>query len=93
MGSDDLIRLLTSLAMAADVVEAIENPALQARRGWNLAGWGYDWVPWGVRFLQRDVQARVTAAVVAVALPEERRAALPPSWVRAPWPTRLLLLG
>lgn len=34
---------------AAEVVEAIDDPTLQGRRGWDLTGWTYVLVPWGVR--------------------------------------------
>ena len=47
---DEIKTLLTSLAAAAEVVEAIDAPALQSLRGWDLRGWNYVLVPWGVRF-------------------------------------------
>ena len=50
MSPDELKALLTSMAVTAEVVEAIDDPALQDRRGWDLAGWNYVLVPWGVRF-------------------------------------------
>ena len=93
MRTEQLVRMLTSLGAAADVVEAIDDPALQARRGWDLKGWTYDCVPWGVRFLRHDGGQEVTGAVVAVALTREGLAFPPPAYARAPWPTRLLLLG
>lgn len=48
--SDELKTLLTSLEAAAEVVEAIDVPALQSLRGWDLRGWNYVLVPFGVRF-------------------------------------------
>ncbi len=47
---DEIKTLLTSLAAAAEVVEAIDAPALQSLRGWDLRGWNYVLVPFGVRF-------------------------------------------
>jgi hypothetical protein len=38
------------MAVTADVVEAIDDPAIQCFRGWDLKGWSYVLVPWGVRF-------------------------------------------
>lgn len=67
---EELQGLLTSMDVAAAVVEAIDEPALQAQRGWDLARWSYDCIPWGVRFLRRDSGHRVTAIVKAVVLAE-----------------------
>jgi hypothetical protein len=50
MSPDELKVLLNSMKAAADVVEAIDDPSLQPRLGWNLTGWSYVMVPWGVRF-------------------------------------------
>lgn len=50
MRPEELRSLLTSMEAAADVVEAIDNPSLQADRGWDLSGWRYSLVLWGVRF-------------------------------------------
>ena len=50
MNPDELKALLTSMAVTAKVVEAIDDPALQSIRGWDLKGWSYVLVPWGVRF-------------------------------------------
>ena len=47
---DELKTLLTSMEVTAEVVEAIDDPALQSLRGWDLRGWNYVLVPWGVRF-------------------------------------------
>jgi len=63
MSPDKLTTLLTDLGAAAEVIEAIEDSSLQRRRGWDLAGWQYDLVPWGVRF---RFQGREPAEVVAV---------------------------
>jgi hypothetical protein len=38
MRIEDMTTLLTSLAVAAEVFEALDNPDLQARRGWDLSG-------------------------------------------------------
>tara|TARA_R110002072_G_scaffold289831_2_gene457111 strand:+ start:52399 stop:52635 length:237 start_codon:yes stop_codon:yes gene_type:complete len=50
MSPDELKILLTSMEVTAEVVEAIDAPALQSLRGWDLRGWNYVLVPWGVRF-------------------------------------------
>lgn len=50
MSPDELKALLTSMEVTADVVEAIDAPVLQSLRGWDLRGWNYVLVPWGVRF-------------------------------------------
>lgn len=50
MNPDELKALLTSMEVTAEVVEAIGDPALQSLRGWDLRGWNYVLVPWGVRF-------------------------------------------
>ena len=41
------------MEVTADVVEAIDAPVLQNLRGWDLRGWNYVLVPWGVRFTHR----------------------------------------
>ena len=53
MSPDELKALLTSMAVTAQVVEAIDDPALQCLRGWDLKGWSYVLIPWGVRFTHR----------------------------------------
>ncbi|MCB9925326.1 MAG: hypothetical protein H6822_24320 [Planctomycetaceae bacterium] len=50
MTPDELKTLLTSMEVTAEVVEAIDVPALQSLRGWDFRGWNYVLVPWGVRF-------------------------------------------
>ena len=54
MTAEELMGHVHNLAAAAEVVEAIDDPALQRRRGWDLGGWRYELVPWGVRFVRRD---------------------------------------
>ncbi len=93
MQPEELVRLLTSMAVAADLVEAFDNPELQQRRGWRLTGWSFDLIPWGVRFLYHGRPNAVTAAVVAVALSEAGQAALLPACTAALCPTTILLLG
>ncbi|MCB9941949.1 MAG: hypothetical protein H6823_27245 [Planctomycetaceae bacterium] len=53
MSPDELKALLTSMEVTAEVVEAIDDPVLQSLRGWDLRGWNYVLVPWGVRFTHR----------------------------------------
>ena len=54
MTADELKTLLTSMEVTAEVVEAIDVPAFQSLRGWDLRGWNYVLVPWGVRFTHCD---------------------------------------
>lgn len=70
MRPEELTTLLTSLGAAADVVEAIDCPAIQKHRGWNLTHWTYNLVPWGVRFVHDDGEHPEVSTVVALALPE-----------------------
>jgi len=52
MTAEELMSRVASLADAAEMVEAIDDPVAQRRRGWDLAGWRYELVPWGVRFVR-----------------------------------------
>jgi len=54
MTAEELMSRVASLEDAAEVVEAIDDPAAQRRRGWDLAGWRYELVPWGVRFVRHE---------------------------------------
>lgn len=53
MRPDELLARMHSLEVAADFVEAIDDRDLQRRNGWDLSGWSYQLVPWGVRFVYR----------------------------------------
>jgi hypothetical protein len=53
MTAEELMRCVGSLEQAAELVEAIDAGA-QRRRGLDLAGWRYELVPWGVRFVRRE---------------------------------------
>jgi len=57
---------LTRLGTAADVVEAVDDPELQRQRGWDLSGWRYDLIPWGVRFSPRDPQRQRHAELLVL---------------------------
>jgi hypothetical protein len=87
MHPEQLIPLLTSLSAAADVMEALDNPDLQTDRGWDLACWHYESVPWGVRFLHHDAGGRVDAEVRAIGVSPG-----PTSRTVSHWPTTLLSL-
>jgi hypothetical protein len=65
MTPEELTCRLNNLYSAADIVEAIDNPALQQLRGWNLSQWRYDLIPWGVRFTYLDPLSRCKAEVTA----------------------------
>jgi hypothetical protein len=62
MTPEQLIRLLTELGTAADVVDCIDDPTLQRLRGWDLASWRYRLVPWGVVFSRQPDGTRVIVA-------------------------------
>ena len=66
MSTAELASLLLGLGTAADVVEAIDDPRLRQQRGWDLSGWRYDLVPWGVRFSSRDERDGDEAEVLAL---------------------------
>jgi CheY-like chemotaxis protein len=93
MEPEGLVRLLTSLGVAAEVVEAIDHPSRQFQRGWDLTLWIYEAVPWGVQFLQCNERGGRKAAVVALALPEGRRPEYAKQYANSPWPTTLLFFG
>jgi len=65
MTPEELTCRLNNLHTAAEVVEAIDNPELQERRGWDLSRWRYDLVPWGVRFTYLDPLSRDKSEVLA----------------------------
>jgi hypothetical protein len=65
--------VLSCLNSVADLVDAIDSPELQIRRGWDLSGWRYELVPWGVRFLFEEAhggQSEVVVLVTAARRPE-----------------------
>lgn len=93
MVPEDLAKLITSLSVAADIVDAIDDPSQRKKRGWNVTGWSYEFVPWGICFLHRSTDGPVTGAVVASALPEAFRERIAGSFPRSTWPTILLMLG
>ena len=66
MTPEELTCRLNNLYTAADVVDAIDDPEQQRRRGWDLSRWRYDLVPWGVRFTYLDPQSRSQAEVLAL---------------------------
>lgn len=70
MSPDELKALLNSMKAAADVVEAIDDPSLRSRRGWDLTGWNYMLVPWGVRFTHSAFREEIDVGVEGFA---ERR--------------------
>ena len=70
MSPDELKALLTSMEVTAEVVEAIDDPVLQSLRGWDLRGWNYVLVPWGVRFTHRVFAEEIEVKVEI--LPDRR---------------------
>jgi hypothetical protein len=67
---DELKSLLASMEVTAEVVEAIDVPALQSLRGWDLRGWNYVLVPWGVRFTHSAFAEEIAVTIEVFA---ERR--------------------
>jgi hypothetical protein len=51
------------MAVTAEAIEAIDDPTLQSRRGWNLSGWTYMLVPWGVRFTHSNFQEEIEVRI------------------------------
>lgn len=92
MTPEELQGLLTSMARAAEVVEAIDEPALQTQRGWNLAGWTYEMVPWGVRFHYRGRQGEDRSAILVVAFRRKQGPDLSQEWASHSCPTMILML-
>ena len=88
-----LMKLLNSLAAAAEVMEAIDRPDLQAGRDWDLTNWAYEPVPWGVRFVHHDGPGDVTSTIVAAALPEPSRDAFARAYTDAQGPTTFLFFS
>jgi CheY-like chemotaxis protein len=72
MPPEELVTLLTSLGAAAEVIEALDNRELQAQKGWPLANWRYESVPWGVLFRHYTPQANVDAEIEAVSVASVR---------------------
>lgn len=60
---DELKVLLTTVEKAADVVEAIDDPIFQSLRGWDLEGWNYVLVPWGVMFTHTDYRENIEVRI------------------------------
>lgn len=61
MTPEELSVHLDSLSAAADVVDSIDHPTIQQMKNWDLTGWGYELIPWGVRFLYHgEVEMTVT---------------------------------
>jgi len=56
--------------VAADLVDAIETVDLGRKNGWDLEGWSYHLVPWGVCFTHRDLSRGVRSEItVRLSLP------------------------
>lgn len=65
MSPNQLKTLLIDLHTAAEVVEALHDPDLQARRGWDLRNWSYRSIPWGVIFIHRQADSPVDTEILA----------------------------
>jgi len=82
MTAEELMGRIHNLEEAAEVVEAIDDPALQRRHGWDLGGWRYELVPWGVRFVRRERNGGETELFVLAALKQGSPGGLPGGGVR-----------
>lgn len=92
MHPDELESLLISATIDA-VIAAIENPARQAERGWDLHNWTYWASPSSVCFLHWNEQDQPSDVVVAVRAPQERRERLAHLIADFPLPAKLVLVG
>ncbi len=92
MAPDRLAELLTEVS-ERELMAAIDEPAVQAARGWDLRGWSYRAAPTSVCFLYSDETGRPTEAVIAVHAPPERRDGLARAVADFPLPAKLVLLG
>jgi hypothetical protein len=91
MHPDELESLLARVTVE-EVTRAIDDPAVQARRGWDLHNWAYRTAPGSVCFLHADDSGRPTEVVVAVCAPRERRDRLARLVADFPVPAKLVLL-
>lgn len=91
MSPDCLAELLTEVS-DRELMAAIDDPAVQASRGWDLRGWCYRAAPSSVCFLYADETGRPAEAVIAVHAPPERRAGIAQAVADFPLPARLVLL-
>jgi hypothetical protein len=91
MSPDRLTELLTEVS-EREVMAAIDDPAVQAARGWDLRGWCYRAAPSSVCFLYADETGRPAEAVIAVHAPPERREGIARAVADFPLPTKLVLL-
>ena len=92
MPPDRLMELLSEVS-ERELMAAIDDPAVQAARGWDLRGWCYRAAPSSVCFLYSDETGRPTEAVVAVHAAPRRRAQLARAVADFPLPAKLVLLG
>jgi hypothetical protein len=84
MTAEELFTHVGNLERAAEVVEAIDDVRLQRQRGWDLAGWRYELIPWGVRFVRRERRGSQDAEVFVLAVLNQRTASAagePGFWV------------
>jgi hypothetical protein len=66
MTPEQLTTLLRDWETCVEVVEAMGDANLQLRRGWDLDGWHYHLIPWGVRFCYDGRQFQPRAEVMAL---------------------------
>lgn len=88
---DELESLLASTSLE-EVIAAIEDPARQVQRGWDLRSWTYQAAPASVCFLHCNEKGQPSDVLVAVHAPEERRDRLAHLIADFPLPAKLVLV-
>ena len=66
MSPDQMAQLLARQRSAADIVEAMDDGAMQLQRGWDFSRWKYQMVPWGVRFLHSAPSGEVSTILAVL---------------------------
>jgi hypothetical protein len=91
MNPDELETLLR-ITELHDIITAIDNPRLQAERGWDLGCWGYRSAPGSVCFLYWNPEGQPTEMLVAVRAPRGQRDRIAHLVADFPLPAKLVLL-
>jgi hypothetical protein len=91
MRTDELESLLACTSIE-EVVAAIDDPALQAQRGWDLRGWTSSMAPSSLCLLHSDEQGNPLDMLVVVREPRTRRERLAGLLVDLPVSAKLVLI-
>lgn len=92
MNPDELVHLLTSMAVAHNLAQAVRDPGAQATRGWNLSRWRCDESEEAVRFVHHTPRGHADIAVLCVHGPPGSEWVYEATLALAPCPTRLVVL-